>query len=119
MEHSRYPQNSQALQSFTHSVEFKNRSCGDEVLIQLLVKKNRIEALAIVVEGCSLARAGGSVLSGLIKDKSFPCRISQFEIASVLGLGGVRRADCLLLSLNALKKLYAQTIPSFEQMDDK
>ena len=71
LEHSRSPLNHEPLANPHITADGVNPFCGDEVHLQILLGENgRVARVGLQVEGCSINRATGSMLSAAILGKS-------------------------------------------------
>jgi nitrogen fixation NifU-like protein len=67
IDHSSCPRNEGVLEEATHSAEAYNATCGDELLLQLLVSGGGIEAIKFRAQGCSIVRASASMMGEKIR----------------------------------------------------
>ena len=123
LEHSIRPRNNEFLSDKTHSGNYVNPFCGDEVKIQLLVKNGIISKVGIQTVGCKINIAAGSLLSETIINKQIThlsklqnkfidyinSNINEnkcLELGELLKLSQVKhfpiRIKCALLSWSAL-----------------
>ena len=58
------------ISNFTHTSKLKNSLCGDEVRIELIIKKNFIKDFGYICKSCVYCQASASILSKYSKDKS-------------------------------------------------
>ncbi len=58
------------ISNFTHTSKLKNNLCGDEVRIELIIKKNFIKDFGYDCKSCVYCQASASILSKYSKDKS-------------------------------------------------
>ncbi len=74
IEHSRNPSHTGHIDCASIVREGVNRSCGDEVSIELKYNQEKIEEIRVNSKGCSICVASGSVMAelvhGLEKDKA-------------------------------------------------
>ena len=63
LEHYRHPHNAQPLAEPDATCEGNNPLCGDQVVVQVKLRRNRIEGLAVQSRGCSISRASGSIMT--------------------------------------------------------
>ena len=71
LEHSRSPLNHEPVTDPHITADGVNPFCGDEVHLQILLDENRrVARVGLQVEGCSINRATGSMLSAAILGKS-------------------------------------------------
>lgn len=70
LEHSRSPSHRGHLENPTVVEEGVNRSCGDEIEIELLFKDGRVIDLRVNGKGCSISTASGSMMADAVEGKS-------------------------------------------------
>ena len=84
-----------------------NPLCGDEILIQLKVKKCIIEQAVYSGNGCAISQVAASFLAENVKGKNIQKikKLNKNDILNLLGINpGPSRLKCVLLSLEVLKK---------------
>lgn len=84
-----------------------NPLCGDEVLIQLKVKKGIIEQAVYSGNGCAISQVAASFLTEKIQRKTLSevKKIKNNDILTLMGINpGPSRLKCALLSLQVLQK---------------
>lgn len=69
LDHAKSPQNIKPLNIFSIEEKSGNPSCGDMVTIQLFIENNIIKNIQMLVHGCAISRASGSILSEYVKGK--------------------------------------------------
>ncbi len=69
-EHSTSSRNRHSLEKASIKLEGKNPSCGDEIVLELLVKGEWIEDAAFTGTGCAISQASTSMMIDLIKGKT-------------------------------------------------
>ena len=111
------------ISNFTHTSKLKNNLCGDEVHVQLIIKKNFIKDFGYNCKSCVYCQASASILSKYSKDKSlniirdliisaekffaeenykFP---GKWKILTKIFLKrNIARKDCILLPFKTLAK---------------
>ena len=70
LEHFRYPSHCGHLSNPSIKQEGVNRSCGDEVEIELLVEDKKIKDIRVNSRGCSISVASGSMMADAIEGMS-------------------------------------------------
>lgn len=106
--HYRNPKNYGRLRSLTKRVVLENPLCGDKIIIEVLIKKGKIQAVAFRGEGCIISRASASMVTEYIKGKSEKSlqKLDKDFIIKMLGISlGPVRLKCALLPLRAVKRL--------------
>ena len=111
------------ISNFTHTSKLKNNLCGDEMRIELIIKKNFIKDFGYNCKSCVYCQASASILSKYSKDKSlniirelitsaekffteenykFP---NKWKILTKIFLKkNIARKDCILLPFKTLAK---------------
>lgn len=111
LEHYRHPRNAGELTSATHKAEELNPLCGDEILLYIIVKDNRVKAARHQSRGCALMTAAASVLTEHLKDKTIKQSktVNQSDLQQLLNtnIKGTRQ-QCLSLPLLALSRALAE-----------
>lgn len=83
-----------------------NPLCGDEVLLQLKIKKGIVEQAVYSGNGCAISQVSASFLTEKIKGKTLKelKNLKNNDILEMLGINpGPSRMKCALLSLEVLK----------------
>lgn len=70
MDHYQKPRNQGELSGDARSVELRNPSCGDEIVLQLLVEDGVIKDVRFKGTGCSISMASASMMTDVIKGKT-------------------------------------------------
>lgn len=84
-----------------------NQLCGDEVLLQLRIKKGIIEQAVYSGNGCAISQVAASFLAENVKGIKLRKirKLNKNDILNLLGINpGPSRLKCALLSLEVLKK---------------
>jgi nitrogen fixation NifU-like protein len=116
-------ENKKALSNPTHSSTNRNRICGDEMEISLIVKKNIIEDMAYQCNSCVYCQASVSLLSRMIKlrntdefkdffhvaenmfdDDKLALNKNWKEFSEIFDKKNIARKECLLLPLRTVLK---------------
>ena len=72
LEHGKSPRNLGKCKGYNHNAKGYNPLCGDKVHIYLkLDNKKKVEELSFEGEGCAISLASASIMTELIKGKSF------------------------------------------------
>jgi nitrogen fixation NifU-like protein len=123
LEIASHTENKKALSNPTHSSTNRNRICGDEMEISLIVKKNIIEDMAYQCNSCVYCQASVSLLSRMIKQRNtdefkvfFHVAENMFdddkltlnknwkEFSEIFDKKNIARKECLLLPLRTVLK---------------
>lgn len=103
------PVKKQRLMSPTQTVESINTSCGDSIIIDLLIENNIIRDIGWEGKGCAISQAGMSIIAEEIVGKTVDQTVA-LESAFILNSIGFslspKRTKCALLGLEALRKLH-------------
>jgi nitrogen fixation protein NifU and related proteins len=67
LDHYRTPRNKGALPGATASAHVSNPTCGDEVTVEVIVDGGVIRDARFTGQGCSIAQASASMMTGLAK----------------------------------------------------
>ena len=71
LDHYRNPRSSGPLKDPTVDVEVNNPFCGDEVHLQLKAGPDgRVTGISVSGRGCAISQSSGSLLTGLVDNKS-------------------------------------------------
>ncbi len=72
LDHGKNPRNKGICDQFNRDAKAHNPLCGDKVHIYLRVDKDKkVESLSFEGEGCAISLASASILTEIIKGKSF------------------------------------------------
>ena len=72
LEHGKSPRNLGKCEGYSHDAKGHNPLCGDKVHIYLkLDNRQKVESLTFEGEGCAISLASASIMTELIKGKSF------------------------------------------------
>lgn len=100
------PKNEGLLKEFTHEAKVANRSCGDEIHIQLLIKDGVIEDIGYIVTGCAVSVASMSMVSEKVKGMKVQ-DINKIDDKFIFEMMGIEetsgRSKCVLLSRDAVR----------------
>ena len=70
LEHNSYPSCKYELEDATHSHEGVNPSCGDDIVLSLVLSQDQvIEEAAFTGSGCAISQASADIMAELITDK--------------------------------------------------
>ena len=102
----RNPHNKGNLKNPTHEFSKNNPLCGDEIKIQIIIKKNKIVEVKFDGHGCAISQASASLLTDKIKNLSVDKikKISEKNILTLLRIPvSHTRIKCALLPLDAIR----------------
>ena len=72
LEHGKSPRNLGKCEGYSHEAKGYNPLCGDKVHVYLKLNKGKkVESLTFEGEGCAISLASASIMTELIKGKSF------------------------------------------------
>jgi len=108
LDHWRNPHNFGKLKSPTKKSYAINPSCGDEIQIDLIIKKEKIKEVKFSGRGCAISQASASLLTDYIKGKSIK-DLKKIDEKTIIKLLGIKisptRMKCALLPLETLETL--------------
>ena len=85
-----------------------NRTCGDQVTLDLIIENDSILDAAFEAQGCLISQAAASILCEFIQGQSVE-QLKQFDAPSMLKQIRIplspRRMQCGLLAFQALKQI--------------
>ncbi len=70
LQHYRHPRNRGEVEAPDAEIHMHNPVCGDEIILQLRVQEDRIEAARFRGQGCSISQASASMMTQQIEGKS-------------------------------------------------
>ena len=115
--------NNKEIKNFTHKSKYKNRLCGDEMEISIIVKNQKISDIGYQCKSCIYCQASASLLSKLSINQSiekineinsfvekffkntnlkFSKEWKQFE--KLFNKKNISRKECILLPFKTLTK---------------
>lgn len=107
LDHWKNPHNFGKLKKPTVEVKEANPLCGDDIELQIVVRKGKITDVKFYGEGCALSQAGASILTDAIKGKTV-AQIKKLSEDKFLEMIGIKpnpaRLKCVLLSFVAWQK---------------
>ena len=72
LEHGKSPRNLGKCEGYNHDAKGYNPLCGDKVHVYLKVdNKKKVDSLSFEGEGCAISLASASIMTELVKGKSF------------------------------------------------
>ncbi len=113
LDHFRNPRNFGSLSKPNILSHVDNPLCGDEITMQIIFKNSKVEEVKFAGQGCAISQAAASMLTEYIrgKDLSALIKLDQKFMIKLLGIEvSHSRLKCLLLPLEALKKICNQKI---------
>ncbi len=107
LEHYHHPKNKRLIQGDHLQSVILNPSCGDQVLMQVVIKDGIIVDSAFQSKGCVISAAAASLLTEKVKNFSLSevRALCSDDMLKLVGMPlGPTRLRCALLSLEALQK---------------
>ena len=106
LDHYRHPRCKKELASASVEHEEVNRSCGDEIKIQLTLDAGVIKEIGWSGIGCAISQASMSMLAEEMEGMSVGdvLKLSKDDVFEMLGVPiGPRRLKCALMSLDVVR----------------
>lgn len=106
LDHYKNPRNYGELSSPDLSYEDGNPYCGDEIRIDFNIEDHKVKNVCFKGKGCVLSQAAASILTDIIKDKSFEeiKSITAHDMIDKMGMTvSPIRIKCVLLALKVVK----------------
>ena len=107
LEHYHHPKNKRLIEGDHLQSVILNPSCGDQVLMQVVIKDGTIVDCAFQSKGCVISAAAASLLTEEVKNLSLSeiAALCPDDMLKLIGMPlGPTRLRCALLSLEALQK---------------
>jgi nitrogen fixation NifU-like protein len=105
LDHYKNPRNIGRLNNPSNQSEAVNKSCGDEVYLDLKIVDGVVEDVGYSVSGCAICVASISMLSEKIKGRKID-ELGEIEDVEILEMFGMTeksgRVKCALISKDAL-----------------
>ncbi|MBI5135179.1 SUF system NifU family Fe-S cluster assembly protein [Candidatus Uhrbacteria bacterium] len=114
LDHYWNPHNAGTLHGATVSAKEVNTSCGDSVVMDLIITNDRVSDVRFQGQGCAISQASTSMLTDKIKgmDAAQAKNLSEKDILEMLGITvGPARMKCATLGLMTLKKALNDRVP--------
>ncbi len=103
----KHPLNFGVIENPTHSHKEFNSLCGDEIIVQLIIKNEKVKDIKFQGHGCAISIASASLLTDYVKNKDIK-EISKLNVENVKKLLGIEispgRVKCATLALEAIKR---------------
>ena len=119
--------NNKSIKNFTHHSKLKNSMCGDEIQIDLVIKKNKIVDFGYQGKSCVYCQASASLLSkiSINQNKSkinelcddakhyFEGNVENIEkkwklLNKIFNDKNLSRKECILLPFKTIKKIVSK-----------
>lgn len=69
MDHSNYPRYKKVLEAPTHRIELLNPTCGDAIVVEMVVEDNDIQSIAFNGQGCAISMASADMMCQSLLNK--------------------------------------------------
>ena len=115
--------NNKSIKNYTHHSKLKNSMCGDEMQIDLVIKKNKIVDFGYQGKSCVYCQASASLLSKISMNKNkskinelcddakhyFEGNVENIEkkwksLNKIFNDKNLSRKECILLPFKTIKK---------------
>ncbi len=107
LDHYRYPRNFGQLKNPSVVFQKNNPFCGDQLRIELIITKDKVEKIKFSGEGCAISIASASLLTEKVKEQKL-ADLEKLTAEDILKLLNINltptRLKCALLSLEVLQK---------------
>ena len=119
--------NNKSIKNYTHHSKLKNSICGDEMQIDLIIKKNKIVDFGYQGKSCVYCQASASLLSkiSINENKSkinelcddakhyFEGNVGNIEkkwkiLNKIFNDKNISRKECILLPFKTIKKIVSK-----------
>ncbi len=103
----KHPHNFGTLEGATHTHTENNPLCGDEVMIQIVVKNERVEDIRFNGHGCAISTASASLVTDKVKGmtKNEVAKMTADNVLDMLMIPiSPVRMKCALLALETIQK---------------
>ncbi len=107
----KHPLNHGTLRSASVSYRAYNPLCGDDITVDLLIEKGKVNDIRHRGVGCAISQVSASLLTEEVKKKSLKkvMAITPDHVVSMLGIDiSPVRLKCALLGLEAIQKGISQ-----------
>ena len=112
LDHYKNPRRKYIQKNPTFSKTENNPLCGDEIQIDLTIKRNRIIDISFSGHGCAIRQASASILTEELQNKPLSkiTNISEQKMIDMLHIPiSHTRTKCALLALRTVKSIQLTT----------
>lgn len=112
LDHYKHPRNKGTLPDPTHTSAHANRSCGDDISIQLHVEDGVIRDIAFDGQGCAVSIAAVSMVTERLKGKplSEVDALTDNDMSDMLGTTLTpSRMNCAMLGVRVIRNALNET----------
>ena len=122
-----YTNNNKSIKNYTHHSKLKNSMCGDEMQIDLVIKKNKIVDFGYQGKSCVYCQASASLLSKISMNENkskinelcddakhyFEGNVEKIEkkwksLNKIFNDKNLSRKECILLPFKTIKKIVSK-----------
>ena len=119
--------NNKSIKNYTHHSKLKNSMCGDEMQIDLVIKKNKIVDFGYQGKSCVYCQASASLLSKISMNENkskinelcddakhyFEGNVENIEkkwksLNKIINDKNLSRKECILLPFKTIKKIVSK-----------
>ena len=119
--------NNKSIKNYTHHSKLKNSMCGDEMQIDLVIKKNKIVDFGYQGKSCVYCQASASLLSKISMNENkskinqlcddakhyFEGNVENIEkkwksLSKIFNDKNLSRKECILLPFKTIKKIVSK-----------
>lgn len=111
LQHYKTPHNQGHLSNPNKKSKLVNKSCGDEIEIEIKTDNKIVKEIAFSGHGCVISTATASILTDYVKGKSIEeiKKITKEDLIKMIGIEITpARLKCLLLPLETIQKTLTQ-----------
>lgn len=103
MDHYKNPRNKGALSEETLTLEMNNPTCGDRILLHLLLEGDHVKDAKFEGEGCSISLASASMMTQAIKGQEIKNALEMSAYFSNMMLGEEEQSSLEMGDIEALQ----------------
>lgn len=70
MDHSSHPKFKKSIENPTHQIELLNPTCGDAILVEILLENGKIQDMAFTGSGCAISIASADMMCHALLGKT-------------------------------------------------
>lgn len=104
MDHYKHPRNKGTIDGDVIAVEMNNPTCGDTILLQMVVEDGYVKDIKFEGEGCSISLASASMMTQAIKGQALDDALKMSKLFSDMMIGkDIDAGDMELGDIEALQ----------------
>jgi nitrogen fixation protein NifU and related proteins len=110
LDHYKHPRNFGHLSHVTATANAYNATCGDKIVMEIVIDNNKIKDIRFSGVGCAISQASASMLTEEVKGKSasYVMNMKASDIIKMIGSPLTpSRVKCATLPLEVLQKAIA------------